>query len=899
MPKNNGVTTEQYETEQIEIFDKMRENIQKRIEELEGALEGTDGFNELQQLRNDLSELESNIELWKKYRAQINENRRTGKTPKQASKNPSYLLRKVNAKLDDLKEKYSKEPEEKEQEEQSENTQEEQFESMTDEELENAIKDEWQFRAHQENGMEVQDDDSRLDQLMAEQNRRREEKNKSKEQFENMTDEELENAIKDEWQFRAHRENGMEGQDDDSRLDQLIAEQNRRREEKKKTQNPSEQDKGDKEEQGKEPEESKENSQPEGKNEEQKPLSTIDKKLPDVVEEKLPDTVDPEISNPNKKTPRHWVEIMAETQTQSSGSIMTAMHNMGKISPLKMGLTIWAAPVKLVMKGVGKLVGDGLGKVNTKKQEMVKNIRELAEKNPEEFDILVNGLTETNMRQYKVNEIYLDAVQEVLTERENLKKQEAINKDNAIKSVLSQLEDEINEIDSKLNAPGLLPNQKIDLQNERNEKLMQQGYCNMMHDVEYGKQVAADKRVQDFERGKVGKSTRKMNIQGWLAGSFNPDNRDVHLQEAELRKEIRECADRGDVPTMVEAQKKIDELHEDNTHVVQLLKGTRFESRAKINRGKHTVEEVHQKPNDADQTKGRELVATVMAAVTLANMVHSYQANNSVQQDIDNHLNEHNNQVNSINEHNRQVQQEINSANAQNAKVADQIHQTQSSISEGDLRSVGEYEIHRNNAATYSINHEREFLRDNTPGVGFNHGGSDDAIHAAQSGMTHARQAAENGSFDQFAQEVQNSASRMQKAAADSIKDVQSFTSNPGKAIFDNSEYVQNLMHLSGKAQDPFTMLSNYMNMSSKMTDPTQIFGTIQDVPNIGSFAVDLNSSTFTHILPFVTAMANVSHGAVQKNKMELDRQKEKKMKDMQKNKNENTKKEQENDNER
>ena len=106
-------------------------------------------------------------------------------------------------------------------------------------------------------------------------------------------------------------------------------------------------------------------------------------------------------------------------------------------------------------------------------------------------------------------------------------------------------------------------------------------------------------------------------------------------------------------------------------------------------------------------------------------------------------------------------------------------------------------------------------------------------------------------------------------------------------------------MHLSGKAQDPFTMLSNYMNMSSKMTDPTQIFGTIQDVPNIGSFAVDLNSSTFTHILPFVTAMANVSHGAVQKNKMELDRQKEEKMKDMQKNKNENTKKEQENDNER
>lgn len=54
---NNRMTQEQFENEQMESFNRMRSNIQARIVELEGAVEGSNEYDELQQLRNDLNDL--------------------------------------------------------------------------------------------------------------------------------------------------------------------------------------------------------------------------------------------------------------------------------------------------------------------------------------------------------------------------------------------------------------------------------------------------------------------------------------------------------------------------------------------------------------------------------------------------------------------------------------------------------------------------------------------------------------------------------------------------------------------------------------------------------------------------------------------------------------------------
>lgn len=574
-----------------------------------------------------------------------------------------------------------------------------------------------------------------------------------------------------------------------------------------------------------------------------------------------------------KKSPRHWVEIMAETQTQSSGSITTAFHKVGKIQPFRMGLTIWMAPMKLAMKGAGKLFGDVLGRAESKKREMVENVRGLSD---EEFEILVNGLTETNMRQYKVNEIYLDAVQEVLEERENAKKQAAINDDNVIKSALAQTEDRMNEIDKELQNPAILPDRKLELESEKAKCAITYSVLNIQHNAAYNREMEADKRMTDFDRGKVGKSTRKMNIQGWFAGSFNPDNREVHQEEAKYRKEAREAADRGDTVAVVEAQRKIDEIQEENTNVIQFLEGTRFESRAIINRGKHTVEEVHSRANDADQTKGRELMATAMAAVTFANMYKTWQANQDMQQQVDAHLNQHNQEVRNVNAQNQQVQQSIDNANAQNANLKQDILTTKNSVSSQEISRAGIGEINRNNAATYSIRHEAEFVRDNTPGIGFNHGGSDEAIHAAQAGMTQARQSAENGGLASIQQEVQASAARVQDAVKDVLPDIQGFTSNAGKSGYINSEYVTNLQYsIVNGSPDSFALLSNVFSSVQKLGDPAQVFGTMGYASEIAPLVLSTSSGTMMNMLPFVTAMVNATHLEVQKSKMNLERQRQ------------------------
>ena len=1116
---NNRMTQEQFENEQMESFNRMRSNIQARIVELEGAVEGSNEYDELQQLRNDLNDLESNIQSWRTLRNQIAENRQSRSRTPQRRNNPSYLLRNVNLRLDELRNKYDDvrtdpTPEPVPTPEQTQDTPSvegievirkseirdridayeqgstyenekqirelsEQIQKILDEhgmtdangqavvrenegqlinenypedvrratEMRNEIRNlaaqrsntisqrgedvlpvlreleslenvpgldfeaiyasevdtrienyredlarlhrndprqqlqdnrrrqrEIESRVNEINnligGLEPGRDAVRLENLLNERSRLgreygtlrlREEQWLKLNPTVDMTDEELlqendrrqrigevkanKERLENEFQaaemerqaIRSKYQDGMtqdeEENDPSAELDELEqrisqlrseiekadaelandnsefkdvpqelitdaldrrAKQNREQERLEniideleslqreravikdiEKENDPEYKGGDTPGHGGdglEHEGGDGSEHGEGDGSEHGEGDDSEREGGDDPEHEGEDDPEHEGEDDQKKSPRHWVEIMAETQTQSSGSITTAFHKVGKIQPFRMGLTIWMAPMKLAMKGAGKLFGDVLGRAESKKREMVENVRGLSD---EEFEILVNGLTETNMRQYKVNEIYLDAVQEVLEERENAKKQAAINDDNVIKSALAQTEDRMNEIDKELQDPAILPDRKLELESEKAKCAITYSVLNIQHNAAYNREMEADKRMTDFDRGKVGKSTRKMNIQGWFAGSFNPDNREVHQEEAKYRKEAREAADRGDTVAVVEAQRKIDEIQEENTNVIQFLEGTRFESRARINRGKHTVEEVHSRANDADQTKGRELMATAMAAVTFANMYKTWQANQDMQQQVDAHLNQHNQEVRNVNAQNQQVQQSIDNANAHNSQLGQDISATKSSVSSQEINQAGIGEIHRNNAATYSVRHEAEFVRDNTPGIGFNHGGSDEAIHAAQAGMTQARQNAENGGFASIQQEVQASAARVQDAAKDVLPDIQGFTSIAGKSGYINSEYVTNLQSIVNGSPDNFTLLSNLFSSVQKLGDPAQVVGTIGDVSEIAPLVLSTSSGTMMNILPFVTAMANATHLEVQKSKMNLERQRQ------------------------
>ena len=588
----------------------------------------------------------------------------------------------------------------------------------------------------------------------------------------------------------------------------------------------------------------------------------------------------------NKKVPKHWVEIMAETQTQSTGSIMQYFHNMGKIQPFRMGLTLWAAPIKLGMKGVGKLVGDGIGRVSGKQNEMVEKIRNLP---PEEFETLVNGLTETNVRQYKVNENYLEAVLVVLRERENAKKQESIEKDNTIREALNQIRKDKEGTLQELQNPALTPEREVDLKIQLERQNMTEAMLKAQHITEYDKQVRADLRVTDLERAKTGKSTSKMNIQGWFLGKFNPDNRELHKQMAELYKQRREAEEAGDLSSVNEANMKLEEMKLDNTKEMKFLQSTRFASRARINRGLHTVEEVHRKPSDAAQNKGRELIATIMAGVTFADLVRHSGMKGSQQDQINQQIEQHNAQIRSANDNNRSVKNEIDTANSANAQVSDNINAARSTITENDLANAAASEIHRNNAFSYATRHEREFLNDNTPGVGFNHGGSDDAIHAAQESMTSAREAAQaSGDVNTLVQHAQDTYNNARQAASDVLPDVSNFTSISGKAAFTNSEYVTNLQNIVSSSTDSLTLMKQLFDATNKIGDVSQITGTIQSVSEMSPVILETSTATAMNILPFVTSMANLVDLEAKKAQLQEQRRNDKqktKTKDKDKNK--------------
>ena len=891
--------------------DKRLEKYRKELEELEARNPGHDfdGMSD-EELENRLKEIAEEIQDEWNFRA----HQENGMEEHEDDKLQNLLdeQKKIQEELNRRKE------------------QDRGFDGMSDEDLEKRLKeieeeiqDEYNFRAHQENGMEEHEDD-KLQKLLDEQNKIKDELKRRKEQnheLDGMSDEdiakrleEIEEEIQDEYNFRAHQENGMEEHGDD-KLQKLLDEKKKLQDEQKRRKdNPDKDDDKDvdrkkqrlrniiKELEGLEREKVKVREVT--KKKKKRKTHPKPKPIPEPGRGPKPHDPDPK---PKQKLPRHWVEIMADMQTESSGSVSMYFHNMGKIQPLRMGLTIWAAPIKGVMKGVGKLFGDGIAGVNRKKAKMRENLVKLAKENPEEFEILVQGLTETNMRQYKVNEAFLDVVQEVLEAREAPKKQAAIEADNAIKSALATEEQEIDRIKRQLDDPSLMPDRKIALEQQLQTHSVVFNTLMVEHAKQYAIQEDIDRRLQDFERGKQAKSTRKMNIQGWLAGSFNPDNRDVHKQEAEYRKTMREAAEAGDTATVTDMQRKIDELQEANTHEIKLLQGTRFANRARISRGKHKVEEVHQRTSDADQTKGRELIATIMVGASIANLYQRWQANQQLQQQVDNHLAQHNQQVrttnahnqqvqteinqanahnqgvqqqiNSANAHNQGVQQQINSANAHNQTVGQQISTAQRQVSQQQLQDAGVTEIHRNNAASYSIHHEAEFVRDNTPGVGFNHGGSDDAIHAAQPGMTASRTAAESGSMTDVSREVAQSAQRAQQAAQHVLPDVEPFTTYPGKGLFVNSEYVENLRHLAGGGTSSFTLLEKLFKSVQQMEQPElitgqvqdvtgtvqTITGTVQDVAEIPGLVLTMPAGSMVNWLPLVASIINVGHLEQQK----------------------------------
>lgn len=528
------------------------------------------------------------------------------------------------------------------------------FEKLTDEELqakleelENDAADERYYLTHLANGMINEGDSKRLDDIESKIAKIKEEQQQRKNNpYKNLSNEELqakleelENDYNEEYRWREGHESGMEEHDDDFIKDY----ENK----KKKIQDELDRRNNKDLEKPRKPEQpmmikEKENTEP------------VPEPVPEPIPEPVPPVPTPE-PEPNKLPIRSFWEIYNSTATEHSGSIATTLYNMAhmKILPHKdedtmtkilSGITI---PLKALAKVVALAPNAILG-TNAKMDEMRENIANLS---PQEFDALVmrsadikekydganikaeydtDCLSPQFMKQYKVSNLYLQAVSERLH----------VDRDAEIEMLRQKVRDcydTIAELEEKKGTRPLTPDEQV-------------RYDSATSDIQKytirGEKLVNEKK--EFDRGAKEKSSSFKNIRGWFLAKFNPDNRVENEAMAEMSEQRRIAGESGDYTKVHEITNLMTQYSIAKTEI----KGKGPDS---IDIGKYSIEDSIEMLDRGEDTRGRLLLANAAAIATLVNMAH--QLKNAAE--IESTLRTHNDQIKQhnadITQHNQSV----------------------------------------------------------------------------------------------------------------------------------------------------------------------------------------------------------------------------------------------------
>ena len=357
-----------------------------------------------------------------------------------------------------------------------------------------------------------------------------------------------------------------------------------------------------------------------------KPESSIIIEEPDRKEQEKPEEKelgDLSIEEPNNKNLpiRSFWEIYNDTCTEHVGSIANAINKLAHMQTITYFfnknedtvhkiLNIIPTPFKIILKGVA-IIPNAIMGTDEKIQAMRENIEDLSQ---EDFEVLVQKPEDVNqmfnkkvkdsfdrdyldtqfMKQYKVNNAYLDVVKERL-DRERGAAIEYYNE----QATLSL--DRLKELE-EIGIENLTPAQKQEYFLEKTTY----DSC-----VSEGKKCA--KEITDFEEGAKKKSSAHRNISGWLLAKFNPDNREENSQMAELSKARREMGEIGNDLQVNSLSVKMEELAEENTKTVQF---GRNENNI-LDIGKNSKKSPIEIINRGEQTKGRLLLTNIMSVSAL------------------------------------------------------------------------------------------------------------------------------------------------------------------------------------------------------------------------------------------------------------------------------------------
>ena len=337
------------------------------------------------------------------------------------------------------------------------------------------------------------------------------------------------------------------------------------------------------------------------------------------------------IEDKQRKLPiRSFWEIYNSTNTEHVGSIQHKLYQLAnmKLLPhknedtLQKVLSVPLVPIKAIIK-VGSMLPNRIFKTRKKIEEMQNNIDGLS---TEEFRVLVEKSEEINdafdqeikdyfdtdyldpqfMKQYKVNNAYLDVVRNRL-HRENGDK---------IKQLYESAQASYNRM-KELRTIG----------EKRWTKEQEKEYSECVD--YYLRAVDGGKRWQTqidiFEEGAKKKSSSHRNISGWLGAKFNPDNRERNAVMANLSKMRREAYQKEDFRTVRLLTGDMQKNARRQTYI-------RGKGKNRIDVGMYSVESPIEILDKGQQNKGRLLLSNIAIATSVIGAYQQIRDNMANQQ---------------------------------------------------------------------------------------------------------------------------------------------------------------------------------------------------------------------------------------------------------------------------
>ena len=551
-----------------------------------------------------------------------------------------------------------------------------------------------------------------------------------------------------------------------------------------------------------------------------------------------------------------FFEVVAKTDTVHIGNIEGKMHTLAHQPLFKTGILesirkhdpvglvtglipkTFSSVVMLGPKLISKAVCAVRG-TNKKVQELRDNVAALS---PEEFRTLTedNGhedysLNPITMTAFKFNDKFLEAIKGRVDQDRTTRKAH-------IQHDIDELTRQKETIEQAIASGSLTPADRA-LYTEAAARLSRS------IDANKNEMQRQEQARLAFEDGMDLKSSRKKNIEGWIAAAHNPDNITSHKQMAHYSEEIRKARAIGDYERELQLVNEREKYIQEQTRMVM----------GHISRGNYQKAQVTM--SREQQTKGREIltsaaiVASVLATIRAAE-IDAAKADN--QQRLDGDIQQHNA---GIRAHNQQLAKQ----NAQQQQISQHIQG--SHIDDKTIQGAVRYQQY-SDAANIRMQREGIFLNNGGAQTGsWSRVNDFDPSIQAYDAATHVQEgtlvsgvgpgAGSQAYSSVFNQSVDN----MTRTFGDANAAEAAYQAASGHAAFDVSRFMDattQAQAYSGAFKQFFSeaLSQNDLIQTILKTMPTQTSAAQQ----MGGFTIDIPSA----LIPMAAALVANSMNAYQ-----------------------------------